>query len=71
VELERVILHYQIGTIIDQVDADSIAQSITYLKENPEILATQKMNCLKASASENWEIEKQKLHSFIQIVLGE
>ena len=69
VEVSRVIHQYQIGTIVEEVDVQLIAQAISQLKANPEKLKIQKTACLQAAQIENWEMEKEKLRSFIENVL--
>ena len=69
VEISRVIHQYQIGTIVEEVDVQLIAQAISELKANPEKLKIQKTACLQAAQIENWEMEKGKLRSFIDNVL--
>ena len=65
VEVKRVIQTHGIGTILPEVRPNTIAKRIIELKNNPGLLAEQKVACEKASRIENWENEKLKLEKLI------
>jgi len=70
VEIEKVILTHHVGNIISDVSAESIAKSILELKNQPDLLASQKKACLAAAEIENWENEELKLRSLVVSVLS-
>lgn len=60
-EIEKIIVKYDIGIIIDDITPKGIARSIMNFKENHELQQHLKTNCIKAAKTENWLIEKSKL----------
>ncbi|MEY3585658.1 MAG: hypothetical protein RLZZ243_722 [Bacteroidota bacterium] len=70
VEIEKVVLGYQIGHVIPEVSVDSIVRSIEEIKSNPEKLAEQKSACFAAAEVENWENEQLKLKNLILSVIS-
>jgi glycosyltransferase involved in cell wall biosynthesis len=70
VEIEKVVLGYQIGHVIPEVSVDSIVRSIEEIKSNPEKLAQQKSACIAAAEVENWENEQLKLKNLILSVIS-
>jgi glycosyltransferase involved in cell wall biosynthesis len=70
VEIEKVILRYQIGSIVSGVSGESIAQAVKEIKSNPENLANQKAACLAAAEIENWENEQLKLKKLVLSVIS-
>lgn len=70
VEVKRVIQTHGIGTILPEVSPHAIAERIIELKNNPGLLAEQKVACEKASRIENWENEKLKLEKLIRSALN-
>lgn len=70
VEIEKVILRHQIGSIISEVSVEGIVQAIEEIKGNPERLARQKTACLAAAEIENWEMEQLKLKKLILSIVS-
>ena len=70
VEIEKVVLGYNIGSIVSDVSVESIVQSIEEIKNNPEKLANQKAACLAAAEIENWENEQLKLKNLVISVVS-
>lgn len=65
VEVKRIVDKYYIGTVINDVTPESIAEAIQQYQESPELLKKQSENCLKASKELNWEREK---HNLIKVI---
>lgn len=70
VEIEKVILRYEIGSIVEDVTNESIAQAIKEIKTNPKKLADQKAACFAAAEIENWENEQLKLKKLVLSVIS-
>lgn len=70
VEIEKVILRYEIGNIVEDVTNESIAQAIKEIKTNPKKLADQKAACFAAAEIENWENEQLKLKKLVLSVIS-
>ncbi len=60
-EIEKFIVKYDIGIIIDDVNPPGIAKSIMAFKENHKLQKKLEKNCITAAVNENWLIEKLKL----------
>lgn len=60
-EIEKFIVKYDIGIIIDDVNPPGIAKSIMTFKENHKLQKKLEKNCITAAVNENWLIEKLKL----------
>lgn len=70
VEIEKVVLGYQIGSVISNVSVESISNAIHDMKSNPEKLAQQKLACFTAAEVENWENEQLKLKKLILSIVS-
>jgi glycosyltransferase involved in cell wall biosynthesis len=65
-EIEHIITHYQIGNFIENHTPEHIAQQIEVSLKN-EVYFENKKNTEQAAFENNWNAEKQKLISLIQI----
>lgn len=63
VEIEKMIIKYNIGTFIDSHDPKHIAEKITYIFSTNGLLSEWKANLPKASREVNWQIEEKTLMS--------
>ena len=61
VEIEKFIVQYNIGIIIEDITPEGIASSIMAFKENHELQQQLEENCIAAAKNENWLFEKLKL----------
>jgi glycosyltransferase involved in cell wall biosynthesis len=68
-EMSRLIKEYGFGITIRQVSPDSIAESISFLRKNPDKLAALKRSAVEASKHLNWDTEKEKATEFFKNVL--
>jgi glycosyltransferase involved in cell wall biosynthesis len=64
-EIERIVLAYNCGEIIQKIDPEEIASAVNKLFENPNLLDTYKKNCAKAAEIEHWEKDAQVLQQVI------
>jgi len=48
------------------VDPESIRWAISFYQKNTQLLATHKINALKAAAVEHWDNEQEKLKALIE-----
>ncbi len=53
-EIERIVIQYNCGTVIQKVDPIEIATRINTLFDNVTLLDTYKQNCVKAAETEHW-----------------
>jgi len=60
-EIEKFIVNYDIGIIMEDITPEGIASSIMDFKENQKLQHQLKENCISAAKNENWLIEKLKL----------
>jgi len=60
-EIEKFIIKYDIGIIIEDVTPERIANSIMAFKENKKLQHELKENCNSTAKNENWLIERLKL----------
>lgn len=66
IEIKSIIEKYEIGECIKSHDPKHIAERITTILENEELLKKYKTNTLKAAEKLNWGFEKQKLMEAIK-----
>jgi glycosyltransferase involved in cell wall biosynthesis len=64
-EIERIIVQYNCGTVIQKVDPIEIAAHINALFDNANLLETYKHNCLKAAETEHWAKDAKILERII------
>lgn len=64
-EISALIQHYNCGYIMQGVHPDDIASTLQLYQKHPEILLEHKANSKKASLTEHWDTEKQKLEEVI------
>lgn len=57
VEIKRIVEHYQVGEVLEQLTPQILAQKINLLLENPELLKHYQDNCLAAKEQLNWQNE--------------
>ncbi len=57
VEIKRIVEHYQVGEVLEQLTPQILAQKINSLLENPELLKHYQDNCLAAKEQLNWQNE--------------
>lgn len=57
VEIKRIVEHYQVGEVLEQLTPQILAQKINSLLENPELLKHYQDNCLVAKEQLNWQNE--------------
>ncbi len=67
VEISKIVNHYEVGIVLEELSAISIANAVNSLKDNPEILKKYKMNCKKAALELNWENECQTLKKIYNV----
>ena len=60
-EVAQIITTHQVGTVINELSPETLANAIHHYQEHPDLLLTQKANCRVASAIENWENEQEVL----------
>jgi glycosyltransferase involved in cell wall biosynthesis len=60
-EVAQIITTHQVGTVINELSPETLANAIHHYQERPDLLLTQKANCRVASAIENWENEQEVL----------
>jgi glycosyltransferase involved in cell wall biosynthesis len=65
-EIEKIIVKYDIGVIIDDVTPEGIARSVMAFKGNQKLQQQLKTNCITAAKKENWLLEKSKLIAAIK-----
>ena len=56
-EIEKLVLRYNIGFVIDELTINSLTEKINMILSNPEKLEEMKENCKQAAGAENWENE--------------
>lgn len=56
-EVARIIRQHEIGEIIEELNVESLYETLHSLLNNPERLAHYRENCRKAAVLENWENE--------------
>ncbi len=64
-EIEKIILHYQIGDCIDELEPKALAEKINTMLESNEY-STWKKNLIKAKNELNWDNEKNVLVDLIK-----
>ena len=57
VEVERIVLKYNIGVVLPELSPEKLAETISELQKNPALLSEYKENCTLAAHTENWEME--------------
>ncbi|MEZ4889477.1 MAG: hypothetical protein R2779_02615 [Crocinitomicaceae bacterium] len=57
VEIKRIVEHYQVGEVLEQLTPQILAQKINSLLENPVLLKHYQDNCLAAKEQLNWQNE--------------
>ncbi len=57
VEIKRIVEHYQVGEVLEQLTPQILAQKINSLLENPVLLKHFQDNCLAAKEQLNWQNE--------------
>jgi len=60
-EMRKIVDGYKIGEVFDVEDINNISDTINILFKDMERLMEYKNNCVQASATLNWDIEKLKL----------
>ena len=60
-EMRKIVDGYKVGEVFDVEDVNNISNTINIFFEDMEKLMEYKNNCIKASATLNWNIEKIKL----------
>ena len=65
-EISQLISTYECGYIMSKVDPESIRWAISFYQKNTQLLATHKINTLKAAAAEHWDNEQEKLKALIE-----
>lgn len=60
-EMKKIVDGYKVGKVFDVEDITNISNTINLLFQNTEKLIEYKNNCIKASTTLNWNIEKLKL----------
>ncbi len=60
-EVKKVVVEYEVGEVIENVDANELAEKIKEMLENEEYLKVLKRNCLKTAEILNWEKESEVL----------
>jgi glycosyltransferase involved in cell wall biosynthesis len=60
-EMRKIVNGYKVGEVFDVEDINNISNTINIFFEDMEKLMEYKNNCIKASATLNWNIEKIKL----------
>jgi glycosyltransferase involved in cell wall biosynthesis len=63
-EISKIVSSNDCGIIIPEVTTQEISRAIIKLRDNPDLLNSYRQNSLKASASLNWENEREKVKSF-------
>jgi glycosyltransferase involved in cell wall biosynthesis len=61
VEVERIVLKYNIGVVLPEFSPEKLAETISELQHNPTLLSEFKENCKIAAHTENWEMEVNTL----------
>ena len=61
VEVERLVLKYNIGVVLTEFSPEKLAETISELQKNPTLLSEFKENCTLAARTENWETERKIL----------
>lgn len=69
-EIERLVKNYDCGELIQEVDANSIAQKINQILSNQERLIQLQLNCQKAAQIEHWEKDVKVLKEVISAAYG-
>lgn len=64
-EIERIVVEYNCGEIIQKIDPEEISIAVNKLFENPDLLETYKRNCQVAAEVEHWEKDAQVLKQVI------
>ncbi len=64
-EIERIVIQYNCGTVIQKVDPIEIATRINTLFDNVTLLDTYKQNCAKAAETEHWGKDAEILERVI------
>jgi hypothetical protein len=57
VEVERIVLKYNIGVVLTELSPEYLAETISELQSNSVLLSEFKENCTLAAHTENWEME--------------
>lgn len=60
-EVAAVIRKHKIGEILNELNAEELAETLNNLLKDPERLERYKTNCKSAAKTENWEIETNTL----------
>lgn len=64
-EVAKIILDYEVGIVIENVQPELIAKAVNEWKNNVDLRLKYKANCKKASLDLNWENEQQKLNEIV------
>lgn len=67
-EMKRIVDMYHIGITIDEISAEKLAKIIKTIERNNDMYQTWKLNCKTAARELNWNIEKNKLDSCLEIL---
>jgi len=65
-EVSKIILDYEVGIIIEDVQPVLIANAVNVFKKDADLLHKYKENCKIASKKLNWELEQKKLNEIVK-----
>lgn len=64
VEVSKLVKGYDVGEVVTDFTPRNLAEQISRILDNPDLMARWKSNCERAAAIENWETEVQQLNEF-------